>query len=354
LPFNDKDAAPGRNFQVSASPGTISTPRVAGPPLKLFAAGLALAALGGAAIALTRPLAALVPERIYALFTIFLGILIEALPFLLIGVVASAALQALISAEQLQRWAPKGRVLGPLAGGTLGMVFPVCECGGVPVTRRLLTKGAPVPAAVAFLLASSVVNPVVLISTTVAFGDVRIALARAGGVLAVAVLVGVVFSFHSRPASLLAAFPSAPLRQPDGGRSPSAGQVVLGAGNEFFEMLRYLVLGALLASTLQVLVPRSALLSVGQGPISSVAALMGLAALLSICSVVDAFVALSFVSTFTSGSILAFLVFGPMIDIKSILMFLSVLKRGSVAIIVLLAAQAVLLLGVFVNLNLGG
>ena len=119
-------------------------------------------------------------------------------------------------------------------------------------------------------------------------------------------------------------------------------------------MVRYLIVGALLAATLQTLVPRSALLAVGQGPVSSVVAMMGLAALLSICSVVDAFVALSFVSTFTSGSVLAFLVFGPMIDIKSTLMFLSVLRRGPVAMIILLAAEAVFVLGLFINLNVGG
>src|SRR5207248_7270770 len=102
------------------------------------------------------------------------------------------------------------------------------------------------------------------------------------------------------------------------------------------------------------IIPRSALLTLGQRPVSSVLAMMGLAALLSICSVVDAFVALSFVSTFTGGSILAFLVFGPMIDIKSTLMFLSVLKRRPVGLLILLAAEGTFLLATFVNLNLGG
>ena len=324
--------------------------------LRLLVAWLALSALAGASSGLASGLAAYIPDRLYSLLTIFLGIFIEALPFLLIGVVASAALQAFVSAEQLRRWAPRGRVLGPLVGGTLGLVFPVCECGVVPVTRRLLSKGAPFPAALAFLLASSVVNPIVLISTTVAFGDPRMALARAGGVLALAVLVGVVFSFHPDPASLLAEQPavggSPPEPSESGGRR--LWRVALGASDEFFEMVRYLIVGAFLAASLQTIIPRSALLTLGQGPVSSVLAMMGLAALLSICSVVDAFVALSFVSTFTSGSILAFLVFGPMIDIKSTLMFLSVLKRRPVGLIVLLAAQATFLLATFINLNFGG
>jgi uncharacterized protein len=313
---------------------------------------LALAALAGFGTGLAARLAPYIPERLYSLLTVFLGIFIEALPFLLIGVVASAALQVFLSGEQLRRWVPGGRLLGPLAGGSLGLIFPVCECGVVPVTRRLLAKGAPFPAALAFLLAGSVVNPIVLISTTVAFGDPRMALARAGGVLAVAVLVGLVFSFHPKPASLLADFPPPPAPRDDS-CSGRLWQVALGAADEFFEMARYLVVGALLAATLQTVIPRSALLAVGQGPVSSVAAMMGLAALLSICSVVDAFVALSFVSTFTGGAILAFLVFGPMIDIKSTLMFLSVLRRRPLGLMILLIAQAVLLIGVSVNLNVG-
>jgi uncharacterized membrane protein YraQ (UPF0718 family) len=339
---------------MTVSSETLPAARTSGRSLRLVVGALALSLLARLGSGWANGLAGYIPERLYGLLTIFLGIFIEALPFLLIGVVASAALQAFVSAEQLRRWAPNGRLLGPLAGGLLGLVFPVCECGVVPVTRRLLSKGAPFPAALAFLLASSVVNPIVLVSTTVAFGDPKMALARAGGVLAVAVLVGAVFSFHANPAGLLAGFPASPPPPPDEGRRLRLWRVALGASDEFFEMARYLVVGALLAATLQTLVPRSALLAVGQGPVTSVVAMMGLAALLSICSVVDAFVALSFVSTFTSGSILAFLVFGPMIDIKSTLMFLSVLKRRPVALIMLLAAQGTLLLGVFINLNLGG
>src|SRR5919197_2909052 len=184
-----------RGATVTVSSRALRAPAATSRWLRLLVAGLALSALAGVATGLAGRLATYIPERLYALLTIFLGIFIEALPFLLIGVVASAALQAFVSAEQLRRWAPNGRLLGPLAGGMLGLVFPVCECGVVPVTRRLLSKGAPFPAALAFLLASSVVNPIVLISTTVAFGDPRMALARAGGVLAVAVLVGLVFGF---------------------------------------------------------------------------------------------------------------------------------------------------------------
>ncbi len=115
-------------------------------------------------------------------------------------------------------------------------------------------------------------------------------------------------------------------------------------------MTRYLIAGALLAATLQTVVPQQPLLALGDGPLISVLVLMGLAVLLSICSTVDSFIALSFVNSFTPGAVLAFLVFGPMIDIKSTLMLSSTFTRRTVAVIILLCAQLTLLAGVVVNL----
>jgi uncharacterized protein len=120
-----------------------------------------------------------------------------------------------------------------------------------------------------------------------------------------------------------------PLREP-------AGQALAVAADEFFEMGRFLILGALLAALMQTFVRQSALLAVGQGPVLSVLVMTGMAVLLSICSTVDAFIALAFTGTFTSGAILAFLVYGPMVDIKSTLMFLRVFKPRVVLRLVLL------------------
>jgi uncharacterized membrane protein YraQ (UPF0718 family) len=124
------------------------------------------------------------------------------------------------------------------------------------------------------------------------------------------------------------------------------------AGGEFFEMGRYLVIGGLIAATLQTVIPRSALLMLGQGPVISILALMLLAVILSICSTVDAFVALAFASSFMPGAVLAFLVFGPMIDIKSMLMFSSTFRPRTVLLITLLTFQMVLLAALIVNLYL--
>src|SRR5690606_33072362 len=119
------------------------------------------------------------------------------------------------------------------------------------------------------------------------------------------------------------------------------------AADEFFEMGRYLVIGSALAALMQTLVPQSVLTSLGAGPLVSVLVLSALAFVLSVCSTVDAFISLSFVNTFSAGSILAFLVFGPMVDIKSTMMFLGVFRRKIVAYLILLPLLLTTLIAVF-------
>ncbi len=118
-------------------------------------------------------------------------------------------------------------------------------------------------------------------------------------------------------------------------------------------MARYLIIGSMLAASMQTLVPQSALLSIGQGPVLSVIAMQVLAFVLSICSTVDSFVALAFVNSFTTGSILSFLVFGPMVDIKSSLMFLGVFQRRVVAYLIVLPLLITLLIGIAWNFYMG-
>jgi uncharacterized membrane protein YraQ (UPF0718 family) len=112
-------------------------------------------------------------------------------------------------------------------------------------------------------------------------------------------------------------------------------------------------MGSLLAALMQTLLPQNTLLSLGTGPLISILLLIGLAVLLSICSTVDAFVALSFAANFSTGSILAFLVYGPMVDIKSIFMFSRVFKKKIVAYLVMIPLFLVILITLFVNYRLG-
>jgi hypothetical protein len=290
---------------------------------------------------------------------VFLGIFIEAAPFLLLGTLASGLVEVFITREDMARWIPHRAFTGALAGGLLGLFFPVCECGVVPFTRRMLQKGLPLPAAVSLLLAAPVVNPIVIASTLAAFGPGMIFWGRIAFSLLVAVVVGTVFGL---------AEPSAVLRPEVLKRNPVEVSAVIPeqhprprlrerlrsmlviAADEFFEMGRFLVIGALLAALMQTFIPQASLLNLGQGPLSSVLVMIALAILLSICSTVDAFIALAFAGTFSAGSILAFLVYGPMVDIKSTLMFLRVFQKKTVIYLVLLPFLLVVFISFVVNL----
>ena len=298
-------------------------------------------------------------DQLSAFSTVFLGIFIEAAPFLLLGTLASGLAEVFVSPELLRRRIPSGALGGTLAGTALGFLFPVCECGTVPLARRLFRKGLPVSAGVAFLLAAPVVNPIVLASTAAAFGFGPLLAWRFALTAGIAIVTGLIFSAASQPQRLLRATAMPALQ---GGSQAIArawprrtwaqdlNRALLVAGDEFFEMGRYLVLGSGLAAALQTFIPQSRLLALGSGPLLSVLVMIGLAVLLSVCSTVDSFVALAFLGTFNPGSVLAFLVYGPMVDLKSILMFRQVFKRRGLLYLVLI--PLVLTIAVTVTMNL--
>lgn len=308
-------------------------------------------------------------QQVQTFTTIFLGIFIEAVPFLLAGSLVSGFIEIFLNQEALARLLPRRAVPSAFVGSLMGFVFPVCECGVVPVTRRLYQKGLPLPIGVAFLLSAPVVNPVVLVSTYVAFGWGPTLIGRFVFSVLIAFVTGLLFHF-ARPQEILrpaeerpltlefqpaapAAPPPAPVAAMQVTTQRRVWQSLIVSADDFLDMGRYLIIGSLLAAAMQTFVPQSTLLAFGSGPITSVLAMMALAFVLSICSTVDAFLALSFVNTFTTGSILSFLVFGPMVDIKSALMFLGVFRRRIVAYLILIPMTLTLLITVFINLNLG-
>ena len=310
-----------------------------------------------------------VPDRLHTFTTIFLGIFIEAAPFLLAGALASGFVEVFVRPEALARLIPRHPVLGALAGAALGIALPVCECGIVVVVRRLLAKGLPLRVGVAFLLAAPVVNPIVFASTLTAFGAGRMLLARFVLSFAFATLIALLFG-TARPDELLREKPGhghdhhhhhhghdhhhhheeAPAAEPLARR---VGAAIGAAADDLFDVGRYLVAGSLLAAGLQALVPQEAILGVGSGAVSSVLVLSVLAFVISVCSTVDAFVALSFVGTFTPASILAFLVFGPMVDIKSSLMFASIFRPRIVFYLIMLPLGATLVVCLLLATQVG-
>jgi uncharacterized membrane protein YraQ (UPF0718 family) len=285
--------------------------------------------------------------------TVFLGIFIEALPYLLIGTFISGVVEVFVDREQIIRFVSNRSLRAAVTGALMGLVFPVCECGVIPLARRLFHKGLPLSAGVAFLLAAPVLNPIVIFSTAAAFGWGSMLLWRVGFTLLIAVIVGLVFSIEQNPSNILTS--SLPLSHEHGYNESASSfgeklqQALIICVDEFFEMGRYLIIGAILAAILQTFIPQTALLSVGSGPVLSVLIMQVLAVILSICSTVDAFVALGFTGAFSFGSILSFLVFGPMVDIKSMLMYLQVFRRRPVAYLVLLPFLMSLLAGIVFN-----
>lgn len=302
-------------------------------------------------------------DRLVTFTTIFLGIFIEAAPYLLLGTLASGLVEVFINQDDIARYVPRDPVRGAIVGAVLGVFFPVCECGVVPLTRRLFKKGLPLSVGIAFLLAAPVLNPIVIASTLAAFGFGPVFIGRIGLTLIIAILTGLVFSTQKHPERLLHPASLAPIGGASGlemAEAPALARPSLRAGvrrallitvDEFFEMGRYLILGSLLAAGMQTIIPQAALLAVSAGPVVSVLALIALAVILSVCSTVDAFIALAFAGTFTTGSVLAFLVFGPMVDIKSTLMYLGLFKRRPVAYLVLLPLLMTILAAVIINLN---
>jgi uncharacterized protein len=293
--------------------------------------------------------------------TRFLGIFIEAVSFLLLGALISGFIGAFISNDDMARLIPRNPVAAIFAGSLLGFLFPVCECGVIPVTRRLFQKGLPASVGITFLLAAPVMNPVVLASTYAAFGWGPVLIGRFVISWVMAVIVGLLFSVQNRPQRLIRpqSLPSisggsdAAVKVPRQRVAliPGIQQSLRLAGEEFFEMGRYLVIGAFLAALMQTFISQDTLKVLATNPVNSVLVMAVLAFLLSVCSTVDAFLALSFAKAFTTGSILTFLTFGPMVDIKSTMMYLGVFKRRTVLYIVILPFLISVLIGIWLNLN---
>ncbi|WMW64485.1 permease [Nitratidesulfovibrio liaohensis] len=333
-----------------------------------------------------------------------LAVFLEALPFLVLGSLVSACMEVFVPRAWVERRVPRS-LPGALAFGVaLGTVLPTCECGVVPVVRRMMGKGVPVPAAVAYMLAAPVVNPVVMVSTWVAFrGDVLMTGLRAAVVAATAVAVGIAVRLmavdgalrpgspdvsdgldacgcgcghdhdecgydhvHADPISmqapLLPQFSTVQAAMlavsatafPDGAAASSAlvppAAAVSRAAQlhgvarhmtaDLLDACAWLLPGALAAAAFRTFTPPEALFLFMDTPALAIPALMGLAVLLSVCSEADAFVAASFVG-FPASARLAFVALGPMLDLKLMAMYGAAFRRGLVLRLVVLPTLCV-------------
>ncbi|WOF24776.1 permease [Microbacterium betulae] len=291
------------------------------------------------------------PARAQDGLTLALSVLIESLPFVVLGVLLSIAVQVWVPPHVIERVLPRTGWARRAVLSLLGMLIPVCECGNVPFARGLLMRGFAPADALTFLVAAPIVNPIVILTTHQAFGwDGGILVARLLGGYAVANLIGWLYSRHPDPERMLTdrfRDTCEVVAHKTGGRPRrSLAQFVV----ELRAVMPALVIGSAIAGAVQVLVPRSVLVAIGSNPVLSIVAMMLLGVTVAICSNVDAFFALSFASTFSSGSLVAFLLVGPLIDVKMLALmrttFTSRVLAGIVAIVLLVA----FVIGVGVNL----
>lgn len=265
------------------------------------------------------------PDSILQMSTIFLSIIIEALPFVLLGCLASGFLHVFLSAEIVQKIIPRNRVLAVLIGSVMGLFFPSCECGIVPIVHRFMQKRVPRYTAFPFMLSAPIINPVVIFSTYIAFGRVwKFVILRVLGSVLTSIVVGFWIAFWYRERMEDSEETSLERNPVCKEHSFSGGKKIWFAlehsVDEFFDTGRFLMIGSLAAASMQTWLPTKFVTQMVDIKAVTIVILLLLAFTLSLCSEADAFIGSSLLSMFGVGPIVAFLIFGPMVDIKNLLM----------------------------------
>jgi len=304
-------------------------------------------------------------ENIQTFSIVFISILLEAFPFIMLGIIISAIIQELVSDDLIRKIIPRNSFGGAIIGVLMGFLFPVCDCAVIPVARRLIKKGVPLNVAITFMLAGPIINPIVIIATIYSFNSTipkMFVLRSIIGVL-IAVIIGYIMGALAKNTNQLKKSNTNSdcecccSEDNHNEHNKNLWQILKGIIHhsriEFFDIGKYLILGAFVAALAQSFIPRELMLSIGKNPILSVLAMMIFAYVISLCSTADSFVAKTFVGQFTNSSILAFLLLGPMIDIKNTLVlwgnFKSKFVNRLVCFIFVLCFLSVLILNLFIK-----
>ena len=270
------------------------------------------------------------------MWAIGVGIFFQAAPFLALGVLVSEVIEEFVPPERLARLFPRGpaSIATALAAA---LVLPVCDCSAVPVFRSLVRKGVPTSAAVTLMLASPSINPIVVWSTWYAFSSWRIVVLRALLAVAVTVVVGVMMGRVGGPvlvedeAECVAGCGCHP--GGGGAGAPVGGRLALVASHSatgFGRILPYLLVGVALSSAAQVLVSPTQSLDGAPAPVA-LGAMMAAGFVFSLCSSSDAIIARSLSALAPAGALLGFMVYGPMMDVKNVLLLSSSFDKRFVA-----------------------
>lgn len=271
---------------------------------------------------------------------IFTSIVVEALPFILLGALVSSVIEVFVPERTFSKLARLPVALQLPAAALGGFAFPVCECGSVPVARRLIARGMHPSAGLAFMLASPILNPIVLASTYIAYSGRGLAWQMVGGRAALGLLLALIAGWAlggERSVDLLKTATDTPSEHLHPARRVA---LVDHLSHDFFFMARFVVIGAALAAALQTVIPQSIVSAVATTPLVGTLALMAIAFVLSLCSEADAFVAVSF-TPFPLGSQLAFLVFGPVVDAKLAFLYGATFRKRFVLRLIVVATPVV-------------
>ena len=266
----------------------------------------------------------------------FLSILLEGVPFILLGTLLSGLIDEFLPSKIMVRFLPRNALASACVSGLMGLVFPMCECGIVPVIRRLIRKGLPLSNAIAYMLAAPIVNPIVALSTYAAFrgqGAGEFTVLRLGIGYVVAVIAAMAVHNLSPGAVLRPGILSGEAHHHHHGSPGMAGRIgsaVRVAVSEFLDVMVFFILGVAVSSLFSTGVNHQIMLPLALNDWLATFSLMGFAAILSLCSTSDAFIAATFVA-FPAVSKLAFLVFGPMFDLKLLFIYSAVFRKRFVA-----------------------
>jgi len=272
----------------------------------------------------------------------FLSILLEGAPYILLGTLISGFIDAFLPPGMIDRVLPKNRGLAILVSGLLGGLFPVCECAVVPVVRRLVKKGLPISCAITYMLSAPVINPVVVISTLSAFnGQSPVFMTVSRLVMAYLVTVAVGLIAHRlRPGvvvrdEVLEDTGSAGYGH-DHSKMPRDAKLVLAmrtAMRDFLDVGMYFTIGVLITAVFNTQFDQGVLVGVAGNDFFAVPVMMVLAFILSLCSTTDALI-IAPLAVFSNVAKLAFLVYGPMMDVKLLFMYSTVFKPKFVLFLV--------------------
>ena len=278
---------------------------------------------------------------------IFTSIFFESLPFLFLGALISSIIETYVTNETIAKIIPKNKVLGSIVGVFLGFFLPACDCAVIPVSKRLLKKKVPINVAISFMLASPIINPVVLLSTYKAFymTNPEIFWYRLLFGIIIALLIGIIMGIVFNDKEVIT-------NNLDDEHNESCHchecehhhhsvkndilSICKHTAYDLFEVVKYLMFGALIASLVQVVLPRNILVIFNNNQVLSIAVLMLFAYLISLCSTSDSFVGRSLLSTFGKSSIMAYLLLGPMIDIKNTIVLFGNYKKSFVITLITL------------------